>query len=65
MTENVTVALISTSGAAIVGVTAIITNTFWVNRTLTSIERRLELIETDLKQFYKDITQIRIKLGMD
>lgn len=65
MSDNITVALISTGGAALVGIAAIVTNTFWIGRTLSGIERKLELIETDLKQFYKDITQIRIKLNMD
>jgi hypothetical protein len=65
MDTNVTVAIVTGSCTALVGIAAIVTNTFWIGRTLSSIERRLELIETDLKQFYKDITQIRIKLNMD
>lgn len=72
MTENVTVALISAGGAVVVGVAAIFANTFWISKTLNGletrlalIERRLELMEADLKQFYKDIVQIKQKIGLE
>lgn len=34
-------------------------------RRLDKIERTLELIQTDLKEFYRDITRLKQKTGLD
>jgi hypothetical protein len=49
MTDTVVVAAISAGGSVSVAVTALIL-TF---RLFGSLERRIEVIETDLKQFFK------------
>lgn len=49
MTETAFVSIISASATALVGITALILS----YRVWNSIERRLEIIEKDLKEFYK------------
>jgi len=49
--ETIVVALISTSGSVAVAVTALLL-TF---RLFNSLERRIEVIEADLKSFFKDL----------
>lgn len=49
MTDTVIVALISSSSAVLVSVTALILN----YRLFNSLERRIEVIEKDLKEFFK------------
>jgi hypothetical protein len=34
-------------------------------RRLDKIERTLEVIQTDLKEFYRDITRLKQKTGLD
>lgn len=51
MSDTVTVALISAGGSVAVAVTALILNF----RLFNSLERRIELIESDLKQFFRDL----------
>lgn len=51
MSDTVTVALISASGSVAVAVTALVLN----YRLFNSLERRIEVIETDLKQFFRDM----------
>lgn len=52
MNANVPVAAINAGGSIVIGVTALIL----AYRGLNSIERRLEVIEVDLKQFYRDLS---------
>lgn len=49
MTETVTVAVVSASGSVVVGITALILNF----RLFNSLERRIERIEQDLKEFFR------------
>lgn len=51
MSDQVLVALISTSGAVVLGITALLLN----YRLFHSLERRIEIIEQDLKQFYRTL----------
>ena len=51
MSDTVTVALVSTGGSVAVAVTALILNF----RLFNSLERRIEIIESDLKQFFRDL----------
>ena len=51
MDTTVTVALISAGGSVAVAITALILNF----RLFGSLERRLELVEQDLKQFFRDL----------
>jgi hypothetical protein len=51
VTETVIVALISASGSVAVAVTALALNF----RLFHSLERRIEVIESDLKNFYRDL----------
>jgi hypothetical protein len=55
MNPNVLVAAINAGGSIVIGVTALIL----AYRGLNSIERRLEVIEGDLKQFYRDLSGSR------
>lgn len=71
MDQNITISVISSAGAVIVGLAAIGSNTFWINRALQGIEHRLDVIETDLKQFFqlqnqhdKDIQRLKDKTGL-
>lgn len=52
MTENVTTALISAGAMSLTAVTALVLN----YRGFNSIERRLEIIEKDLKEFFKELS---------
>jgi len=36
-----------------------------VNKRLDRIEHTLELIQTDMKEFYRDIVRIKQKIGLD
>jgi len=49
MSDQVLVALVSTIGASLVAITALLLN----YRGFGSIERRLERLEQDMKEFYK------------
>lgn len=51
MSDTVTVAVVSAGGSVAVAVTALILN----YRLFNSLERRIEVIETDLKQFFRDL----------
>ena len=52
MTENVLVALISAGGMSLTAITALVLN----YRGFNSIERRLEIIEKDLKEFFRELS---------
>ena len=51
MSETVTVAVVSAGGSVAVAVTALILNF----RLFNSLERRIEVIESDLKTFFRDL----------
>lgn len=65
MSDTVLVALISGGSSALVGIVAILTQTYLMSQRFKQIERRLELIEADLKQFYRDILIIKQKIGIE
>ena len=50
---NVLIAVITAGGSVIIAVTALLLN----SRAFSAIERRLEVIEGDLKQFYRDLAR--------
>ena len=50
MSDNVLIAIISGSGTLLVALASLLL----VYRGFNSIERRLEVIEGDIKQFFKD-----------
>ena len=51
MRDTVVVAAVSAGGSVAVAITALILNF----RLFNSLERRIEVIEGDLKQFFKDL----------
>ena len=51
MTDTVTVAVISAAGSLAVAITALLLN----NRLFGSIERNIELIHADLRQFFHEL----------
>jgi len=51
MTDTVLIALISSGGSVLVGITALVLS----YRLFGSLERRIELIEQDLKQFFRTL----------
>jgi len=53
MTDTISVALISAGGSVAVAVTAPVLNF----RLFNSLEHRIEVIETDLKQFFRDLAE--------
>ena len=54
MSDTVIVALVSASSSVAVAITALVLNF----RLFTSLERRIEVIETDLKQFFRSISDL-------
>ena len=60
-------ALIAAGGPVIVAVTALLLN-WWgfrlVGERLALVERRLEIIESDLKEFYRDMVLVKTKIGL-
>lgn len=65
MTTEIAVAVVAASGAVIVGLGGLAVNAFWIGKHIDSLERRLGVVEADLKQFYRDIVQIKQKIGLD
>ena len=68
MDSNVTVALVTGCCTGVVGISALLLN----YRGFNSLERRMEVMEGDLKQFYKhlgehttDIQRLKDKTGLD
>jgi len=53
MNQEIAVSLISTSGSVAVAITALVL-TF---RLFNSLERRIEVIESDLKQFFREVAE--------
>jgi hypothetical protein len=60
MTDTVQVAIISAAGSVTVALTALILNARW----FTSLERRIELIEQDLKQFFRSQADFDKRLAL-
>jgi hypothetical protein len=55
MSDTVTVALISAVGSAVGSVAVAVTALILNFRLFNSLERRIELIESDLKAFFRDL----------
>lgn len=53
MSDTVTVALISAGGSVVVAVTALLLNF----KLFNSLERRIEVIEADLKTFFRTFAE--------
>ena len=53
MSDTIAVALISAGGSVAIAITALILNF----RLFNSLERRIETIEGDLKNFFKDLAE--------
>lgn len=54
MSDTVTVALVSASSSVAVAITALLLN----YRLFGSLEKRIEVIEQDLKQFFKTLAEL-------
>lgn len=54
MSDTVTVALISAGGSVLVAITALTLNF----RLFGSLEKRIEVIEQDLKQFFRTLAEL-------
>ncbi len=72
MSENITIAIVSASSAAAVGIAAVVVNVVWMGRTFSQLDKRLdkvegtlEIIQFDLKRFYKDIAQLKARTGLE
>jgi len=65
VSDTVTVAIVAASGAAVTALGSIAMNVFWLGRHIDSLERRLSVVESDLKQFYRDIVSIKLKIGLE
>ena len=53
MSDTVGVAIISAAGSVAVAITALLLNF----RLFNSLEHRIEVIETDLKQFFRNLAE--------
>ena len=53
ITDTVLVAVISAAGSLCVAITALLLN----NRLFGSLERHIELIQSDLKQFFHELSE--------
>lgn len=67
MSDTVTVALISSSGTLLVAITALLLN----YRGFVSLERRIERVEQDMKEFFKlmsilsaDVARLKDHVGL-
>ena len=74
--QSIVVAIVSASGAVIVGVAGLVINVVWMGRTfeqlekrlserLTRVENTLEIVQADLRVFYQDLARIKAKVGLD
>jgi len=68
MDSNVLIAAITAAGSVAIAITALLLN----YRAFASIERRLEVMESDLKEFFKalsrhdtEITRLKDKTGLN
>jgi len=76
---NLATAVVSASGAVIVSITALLVNSkrfddlgrriddlrSETNRRMDAIEATLVVIQADLKEFYRDITRLKQKTGLE
>lgn len=60
MDNNIVVALISTSGAVLVSITALVLN----YRGFASLDARLNLLQSDLKDLNKAMTALEIDVAL-
>ena len=65
MSDQVLVALISTGGSVLTAIVALSLNTYWIGKRIDRVEATLDVVQADLKQFYRDIVQIKHKIGID
>jgi biopolymer transport protein ExbB/TolQ len=66
MNPNVLIAAIATAGSVVVAITALLLNYRMVERIerwFSSLERRLEVIESDLKEFFKILSGHAVDIG--
>lgn len=61
ISDNVLIALITGCFTSLVAIIALVIN----NKRFDRIERTLEIIQADLKEFYKEISRIKQKTGLD
>ena len=59
MSDTGTVALISAGGSVVIAITALVLNF----RLFNSLERRIEIIEADLKQFFRDTSSLERRVS--
>jgi len=59
MSDTVTVALISAGGSVVIAITALVLNF----RLFNSLERRIEIIKADLKQFFRDTSSLERRVS--
>ncbi len=71
MNDNITVAIVSASSAVIVSIVALVINVVWMGRSFHQLDKRLSVMETDLREFYKltgthttDIQRLKDKSGL-
>jgi hypothetical protein len=64
MDDSVVVAIVAASGAVIVGLGGLAFNALWIGKHIDSLERRLTVVESDLKHFYREISEIRAHLKL-
>ncbi len=55
MEPNIVIAIVSASSAVIVSIVALVVNVVWMGRSFNQLDKRLSVIETDLKEFYKQL----------
>ena len=60
MSDNVLIAIIGGSGTLLVALASLLL----VYRGFNSIERRLEVIGGDIKQFFRDTARIEAEIGI-
>jgi hypothetical protein len=60
MSDNVLIAIIGGSGTLLVALASLLL----VYRGFNSIERRLEVIEGDIKQFFRDTARNEAEIGI-
>jgi hypothetical protein len=59
MSDTGTVALISAGGSVVIAITALVLNF----RLFNSLERRIEIIKADLKQFFRDTSSLERRVS--
>jgi hypothetical protein len=59
VSDTGTVALISAGGSVVIAITALVLNF----RLFNSLERRIEIIKADLKQFFRDTSSLERRVS--